>query len=56
MPPAMHGGEGVLHDVFRGGEIRYQQGHEPDQCRVVQPVQRRHRVAGVRLGRGAVLR
>jgi hypothetical protein len=60
MPAAVHGGEGVLHDVFRGGEIRYQQGREPDQGRVVQLVQRRHRVAGilhrgVTLGRGIVL-
>ena len=55
MPPAVHGGEGVLHDVFRGGEIRYQQGREPDECRVVQPVQRRHRMAGVVLSQGVVL-
>ena len=56
VPPAVHGGEGVLHDVFRGSQVRHEQGREPDQCRVVQLVQRRHRVAGVLLGRGAVLR
>ena len=27
MPPGVHGGEGFLHDVFRGSEVGYQQRH-----------------------------
>ena len=38
VPPAVHGGESVLNDVFRGSQVRHQQGREPDQCRVVQLV------------------
>jgi hypothetical protein len=29
------GGEGILHDVLGGGQVRYQQGREPDQWPVV---------------------
>ena len=43
----MHGGEGILHDLFRGSQIRDQQGREPDQRGVVQLVQRRYHMADV---------
>jgi hypothetical protein len=56
MPTAVHGSEGVLHDVFRGSQVGHEQGRQPDQCRVVTLIQRRHRMVGVLLRRGAVLR
>ena len=52
MPPVVYGGEGVLHDPFGDGQVRYQQGREPDQWPVVRLVQVGDCLVGVLLRPG----
>jgi hypothetical protein len=46
----MHGHEGVLHHLFRDGDVAGQQDGQPDKRAVLRAVSRHDRLSGIRPG------